>query len=327
MKYIMLLIGLVAVFSSCRNTSVEKTEDVQQASTIPTEIHPGKKLMETHCYVCHSPHAPEHEGRVGPPMAAIKAHYLKDGITQARFAQDILSFLNAPDTAKARLKDEVHRYGLMPYQQYPPEVVQQIAEYMYRYQIAEPAWFAASWEKKTNLPYRQPGIADTSAAKVPLSPSDIGLNFALETKKVLGQNLMQALQTQSAAYALEFCNTRAIPLTDSMAQHYQANIRRVSDKPRNPNNLANAEELKYIQAFKKQVAAGQEPMPVVLEQNGIAQFYYPITTNIMCLQCHGKPAAIEPDIAQKIAKLYPTDKATGYSENEVRGIWSIQWKQ
>lgn len=327
MKYAMLLIGLVAVFSSCRNASFEKTEDVKQASTAPTEIHPGKKLMETHCYLCHSPHAPEHEGRVGPPMIAIKAHYLKDGVTQAQFTQNILNFLNAPDTAKARLKDDVRRYGLMPYQQYSPEVVQQIAEYMYRYQIAEPEWFATSWEKKTGLPYRQPGMADTSATQAPLLPSDIGLNFALETKKVLGQKLMQALQAQGAAHALEFCNTHAIPITDSMARHYQANIRRVSDKPRNPGNQANAEELKYIEAFKKQVAEGREPMPVVLERNGIAQFYYPITTNTMCLQCHGKPAALKPEVAQKIAKLYPTDKATGYSENEVRGIWSIQWKQ
>ncbi len=300
---------------------------MQQPSAALTSVHPGKKLMETHCYLCHSPHAPEHEGRVAPPMVAIKAHYLKDGVTQAQFAQDILNFLNAPDTSSARLKDEVRRYGLMPYQQYPPEVVQQITEYMYRYQIAEPAWFSASWEKKTGVPYRQPGMADTSSTQTMLSPSDIGLNFALETKKVLGKNLMQAIQAKGTAYALAFCNTRAVPLTDSMAQHYQATIRRVSDKPRNPDNQADPEELKYIAMFKKQVAESREPLPIVLERNGIAKFYYPITTNTMCLQCHGKPAELKPDVAQKIAKLYPTDKATGYSENEVRGIWSIQWRQ
>lgn len=170
--------------------------------------------------------------------------------------------------------------------------------------------------------------ADQAAAAHPgkKQMESIGLEYALETQKVLGKNLMQAIQSQGALHALEFCNIRAIPLTDSMAQHYATSIRRVSDKPRNPDNQANAEELKYIEQFKKQVAAGQYPLPVVLERQGIAQFYYPIVTNSMCLQCHGKSTELKPEVAQKIRSLYPADKATGYSENEVRGIWSVGLK-
>lgn len=41
----------------------------------------------------------------------------------------------------------------------------------------------------------------------------------------------------------------------------------------------------------------------------------------MCLQCHGK--LMNPEVLKKIKELYPKDKAVGYSENEVRGIWSI----
>ncbi len=171
---------------------------------------------------------------------------------------------------------------------------------------------------------RQPGMVDSLSDNAPRSKSDIGLEYALETQKVLGKNLMQAIQSQGVPHALEFCNTRAIPLTDSMAQHYATSIRRVSDKPRNPGNQANAEELKYIEMFKKQVAAGQEPLSVVLERQGIAQFYYPIITHSMCLQCHGKSADLKPEVAQKIRSLYPADKATGYSENEVRGVWSVE---
>jgi len=165
---------------------------------------------------------------------------------------------------------------------------------------------------------------DSLSDSAPRSKSDIGLKYALETQNVLGKNLMQAIQSQGALHALEFCNSRAIPLTDSVAQHYATSIRRVSDKPRNPGNQANAEELKYIEMFKKQVAAGQETLPVVLERQGIAQFYYPIVTNSLCLQCHGKNADLKPEVAQKIRSLYPADKATGYSENEVRGMWSVE---
>lgn len=322
MKYFFLLIIIALSFYGCQHQPSGNT-----SANLLAEAHPGKKLMETNCYLCHSPHAPELEGRVGPPMVAVKAHYMGDATSLEQFTQDMAAFLSAPDTVRARLKEDVRRYGLMPYQQFSPEMITQIAEYMYRYQIAEPEWFAAAWAQKTGQgPYQQPGLTDSLSANTPKSKSDIGLEYALETKKVLGKNLMQAIQSQGPLHALEFCNTRAIPLTDSMAQHYATSIRRVSDKPRNPDNEANAEELKYIELFKKQVAAGQDPLPVVLERQGIAQFYYPIVTNSMCLQCHGKSTDLKPEVAQKIRSLYPADKATGYSENEVRGIWSVGLK-
>lgn len=43
----------------------------------------------------------------------------------------------------------------------------------------------------------------------------------------------------------------------------------------------------------------------------------------MCLQCHGTPENINPEVRVKTLKLYPKDLAVGYSENQVRGIWSI----
>ena len=46
----------------------------------------------------------------------------------------------------------------------------------------------------------------------------------------------------------------------------------------------------------------------------------------MCLQCHGKPNQdIKRPTLNSLANLYPEDKATGYSINQVRGIWSISF--
>ena len=315
----------VLLLAGCRN---EKTgADAASDPLAAAEVHPGKKLMETNCYLCHSPSAPEGEGRIGPAMVAIKAYYMEEGATKEQFTEEMRAFLQAPSAEKAKMKDAVARYGLMPYQHYPDEVVAKIAEYLYDYQIEEPEWFAAHWEAKYGKgPYRQGGKKAASDAGAEKSLQDIGLEYALETKKVLGKNLMEAIQSKGALYAMEFCNIQAIPLTDSMSRQYNADIRRVSDRNRNPGNKANAEELDYIARFQRQVAAGGEPMPVLLERNGIAQFYYPIITNTMCLQCHGKPTDILPEVQQKIATLYPGDLATGYSENEVRGIWSIRFK-
>lgn len=150
---------------------------------------------------------------------------------------------------------------------------------------------------------------------------ELGLDYALSTKAVLGQNLMGAIQAKGTIAALEFCNIQAIPLTDSMSLQFNAKIKRVSDKNRNPNNKANSEELQYIQKFKEIIAANQEPKAVVLDKGKQIQFYYPITTNSMCLQCHGKK--VEDKVRLQTLKLYPNDLAVGYEENEVRGIWSI----
>ncbi|WP_300022859.1 DUF3365 domain-containing protein [uncultured Maribacter sp.] len=151
-----------------------------------------------------------------------------------------------------------------------------------------------------------------------------GKTFAQSTQKVLGKNLMASLQKSGAVGAVEFCNEKAYPLTDSMAVVHNAKIRRVSDKPRNTNNQANKEELEYIEFFKSKINNNESYQPIVTNENGKPKFYSPIVTNTMCLNCHGVP---ETNIDSKVTLLlndkYPYDQAIGYKENEVRGIWSI----
>lgn len=150
------------------------------------------------------------------------------------------------------------------------------------------------------------------------------MQYALAAKGALGKNLMKSIQEKGTEGALEFCNIRALPLTDSIAQLKNAKIKRVSNKPRNPINLANKEELGYISYFKGIIASDKEPKPIIKEDNGAVNFYFPITTNAMCLQCHGTPnEQVQPVTMAKLNELYPADKALGYETNEVRGIWAI----
>lgn len=157
--------------------------------------------------------------------------------------------------------------------------------------------------------------------------SDIGFKYATTTKQTLGKNLTGAIMEGGTEHALTFCNVQAMPLTDSMSQVHNATITRVSDKPRNPNNVANAKELEQIQHYKALVAegkTGKEIQPNVEIKGDKVHFYYPILTNEMCLQCHGvKNDVIKPETLAMLSELYPEDKATGYQDNEVRGIWSI----
>lgn len=110
-------------------------------------------------------------------------------------------------------------------------------------------------------------------------------------------------------------------MTRQVAEKYQVDIKRVSDRPRNPDNRANAHELKIIEQFKAELANKQTPKPF-MEGN---QLYVSIVTNQMCLQCHGTPNEnIQPKVLRKLADLYPNDEAVGYGVNELRGMFRVR---
>lgn len=314
-------------YSGIENSSEEMAIAISQD-------HPGKQLMENNCYVCHSPKAAE-ESMIAPPMVAVKMHYLSEEISKEDFVNEIVSFLKNPSEETSKMPGTIKKFGLMPYQFYPENTLKQIADYMFDYDIEEPEWFGDHYSKmhgdrpkmKGRMGQgkgRGMGRNQTDKAQQ-LSIEESGMQIAQATKAELGKNLMGQIQKNGVIAALDFCNIQAMPLTDSMSVVHKAHIKRVSDKPRNPKNQANTMELTYIQTFKNQVAAGEEPTPIVTTMGEKAEFYYPIVTNSMCLKCHGTPGKeLESLTLSNILKHYPNDKAIGYGENEVRGIWSIE---
>lgn len=333
MRYILTL--LISVFIlSCNNS---KNKDLSAfEKNMQANNHPGKKLMETNCYVCHSPTA-SHDDRIGPPMIAIKKHYIDDETTKEQFIADMKAWIKNPNETDAKMRGAVRRFGVMPKQAFPEETIEKIADYMYDFEIDQPEWFEDHFNEekgKHNGNGQGKGMgkgkhqqqAQTNYEDLPYG--ERGLKYALTTKAVLGKNLMGTIQKKGTLEALEFCNVRAYPLTDSMAVVHNASIKRVSDKPRNPKNKANSEELEYINTFKTLVAGEKEISPIVKETEDDVHVYYPIVTNTMCLQCHGKPETnIKPDVLKTLTLLYPEDKAKGYSENQVRGIWNVSFKK
>lgn len=153
---------------------------------------------------------------------------------------------------------------------------------------------------------------------------ETGRNAVTASGAALLKNLLEAIEQKGTAYAIEFCNIKAQPLTDSMSNVNASKIKRVSDKPRNPLNKANNEELAYIQRLKSMLAAGGKPVPKLSESDGKITGYYPILTNDLCMKCHGEKATIEKNVLEKIATLYPTDSAMGYKPNQLRGLWVVE---
>ena len=131
------------------------------------------------------------------------------------------------------------------------------------------------------------------------------------------------------AQAIPFCNVEAIPLTQRLSDKYEVTIKRTSDKLRNPANKPTERELKIINNYHRLISEKKEITPIVeVDSNNKKHFYAPIMMKANCLACHGK---IEEFMAVKtdsiIKSLYPNDKAIGYNEGDLRGIWSITFEQ
>ena len=340
--YVLAILLVITGCKDAKNSEYTKADKTDTLDVIVSESHPGKKIMETLCYTCHDATTTE-ENRLGPPMAAIKRRYLIGGQTKNEFTNDIIAWIAKPSLEKSKMPGAVDRFGVMPYLPAPEENIKQIAEYLYDYDIEQPEWFEEHYQKshgrgqgmgkgmgngmgkgKGNGMGRQQRFGQNTTVN---EYSDIGLKYALSTKEKLGKNLIKAIEEDGTVGAVEFCNIEAMKLTDSMSVIHNAIIKRVSDKARNPKNMTNAKELGHIEAFKEQVKAGSDIDPIVEEINGEVNFYYPITTNTMCLQCHGtRNEQITATTFNALNKLYPEDKATGYDLGQVRGIWSINFE-
>jgi hypothetical protein len=169
-----------------------------------------------------------------------------------------------------------------------------------------------------------------TAADGSLSPDTLkkylsaGQEFAKATGAVLVKNLTEAISARGPEGAIEFCSVRVHPLTDSIAHVVGASIRRVTDKPRNPANQADATALAHMETLKANMAAGHPPSGMIMNVAGQRVGYYPIVTNAMCMVCHGQPGTdIAPATQARLADLYPDDKATGYRPDELRGLWVV----
>jgi len=146
--------------------------------------------------------------------------------------------------------------------------------------------------------------------------------------KELSSNLMEQMKLGGTTQAVPFCNHQAMPITNKMAEKFNVTIKRTSDKIRNSENEASVRELEIIEKYKSSIEKNEDLAPIVeLDENNQKHYYAPIKLNAKCLTCHGK---LEGKLSVKtdslIKSLYLNDKAIGYSEGELRGIWSISFK-
>lgn len=314
---ISMLIIAFTILISCNNKHSKKQGTTLKNNTISINISKGFQLLESNCFACHSPKT-SLEDRIAPPMAAIKEYYITEGVTKEQFTKNLLNFIENPSEENSKIPSAIERFGVMPKMNFSPKQVEQIADYIYNSKLEEPDWYE-------NHFHNEKFIHVENLKNEDISYKDLGLKYAMNTKSVLGKNLIVSIKNKGTKGAVAFCNTRAFNIVDSAGVALNAKIKRVSDFPRNSANNANSTELNYITNAKKLIKNGEKTTPLVQEIDNKMVGYYPILTNKMCMQCHGTPnTQISPSTLAKINELYPTDKAVGYGENELRGIWVIE---
>ena len=150
-----------------------------------------------------------------------------------------------------------------------------------------------------------------------------------ELIKTLGGNLKKHLKANGPIDALEFCSTNAYNLTKKVSDKFGKDIevKRISLKPRNPANAPSDDEKIILQALESMHKVGVKPRNVVQDKGDAIAVYKPLLINKKaCLVCHGKVSK-KPKLAEKLHKIYPNDKATGYKMGDFRGAIVVTIKK
>ncbi len=156
----------------------------------------------------------------------------------------------------------------------------------------------------------------------------LGKETAQATGKLLSTKVKKAITEQGPFEAISFCNLQAYPLTDSLSKIHNAVIKRVAIKYRNADNQANNQEEKIINKYINLLSENKALKPVLKKENEVIHFYAPIKLQHACLTCHGIPGTEIPDtLYNHIKDLYPKDLAINFKEGDIRGIWSIEFKE
>lgn len=159
-------------------------------------------------------------------------------------------------------------------------------------------------------------------------PTDEMVAEARSMVKAFSGSLKQALQGAikegGLTNGISVCNTVAPEIAASNSNE-KWTISRTSLKVRNPDNKPTDWQELQLQAMEKQPVRNGQPVEVwqVSEASGQPEFRYmsAIPTQKLCLGCHGK--SIDPQVKARLGELYPEDRATGFSEGDLRGAFVV----
>lgn len=135
----------------------------------------------------------------------------------------------------------------------------------------------------------------------------------------LAGRLGQALAESGAHGAVTVCRDEAQQLTAEIAAETGLALGRTSHRLRNPKNGAPSWAQPYVEA----AARGEPAASVVVPLDDRVGVLRPVFLSAPCLQCHGPPESIDPEVLATLRAAYPDDRATGFAAGQLRGfLWA-----
>lgn len=140
----------------------------------------------------------------------------------------------------------------------------------------------------------------------------------------LKNELMTAINEGGAQNAITVCREMAPQIAAANSGEFWS-IKRVTDKNRNPDNLATEHEMVIMAKF----AETTPPAVSVAEwiQGDSARtyrYYQPIRVGQLCLKCHGSSDTIDSKVKMVLRDEYPDDKAVDYRLGDLRGMFVVE---
>ena len=152
---------------------------------------------------------------------------------------------------------------------------------------------------------------------------DAELAHGAELLAPFKQDLKKALKSgleEGPAAAIQVCRVQAPGIADALSVD-GVRMGRSSHKLRNPDNTAPDWVNPIMQVYLDDPAS-RTPRAVELADDRWG-YIEPIMVQPLCLTCHGSELA--PDVAGRIAELYPDDEATGFEAGDLRGVFWLEF--
>lgn len=173
------------------------------------------------------------------------------------------------------------------------------------------------------------GLAAGSASATDMSALvNEGKSLMAAFGGALKAELTAAVEAGGPVNAIGVCNEVAQSMAAEASAESGWTIARSSHLLRNPENAPDAYTAAAIEDFLARQAAGEPAADLVraeiVEEDGqqVFRMVKAIATGGACLGCHGGDQ-VSPEVVAKLAELYPNDEARGFSEGEMRGVFTL----
>ncbi len=159
----------------------------------------------------------------------------------------------------------------------------------------------------------------------------VGKIVAKKLLSNLQAELLKEIRSSDPVNALAVCNLKAMPLTEEIVstQDNIISIKRTSNNYRNPLNKPDSLEQIALKYFKQHWNEKRDThvQKIQGKDGSYYKFYKALEVKGLCVTCHGSEENMSNKIKQKIADLYPSDKAVGYNVGDFRGAVTIEFSE